>query len=241
MRRGFIILVAIAAVCLGLSTASHAVQFRVTSQTLGDAYQLVTVDDELLNRRRLHQYLRLGAYDLTNDGSYSLNVHTLMRFDTDLGVTRQELDRVVGAQQHVLSVQAAFIEGRRMLGRSELNLDFKAGRFLHIDALDYLMLDGARVTVTTPWYVGIEALGGLESRNLTNPVTQSQFELDGARVIENANMTDAPSIVVGAALLTTGLNSTRAKLSYRRMFSTAQPFRLQDAEPQLWQRTVNEP
>ena len=211
------------------SLTVQAAQFRVSSQTLADAYQLVTVDEELLNRRRLHQYLRLGAYDLLNDGSYSLNVHTLMRFDTDLGVTRQELDRVVGARKHVLSVQAAFVEGRRMLGRSEVNVDFKAGRFLHFDALDYQMLDGAQVMFTTPWHVGLEVLGGLESRNLTNPVTQSQFELDGARVIENAEMQDAPSVVVGAALLATGMSSTRAKLSYRRMFSTAQPYRLQDA------------
>jgi len=213
----------------GTAASAEAVQFRVSSQTLGDAYQLVTVDEDLLNRRRLHQYLRLGAYDLMSDGSYSLNVHTLMRFDTDLGVTRQELDRVVGAQPASLSVQSAFIDGRRLLGASEFNLNFKAGRFLHIDALDFLMLDGATVSVTTPWYIGVEILAGLESRNLTNPVTDSQFELDGARIIENDALSDAPSIVLGAALMLTGLNSTRAKLSYRRMFSNQQPFRLQDA------------
>jgi hypothetical protein len=227
MRTGFTAIALAIAIVAGSSSA-EAVQYRVSAQTLGEAYQLVTVDEELLNRRRIHQYLRLGAYDLLDDGSYSLNVHTLMRFDTDLGISKQEMDRVSGTQQHILSVQAAFVEGRRLLGKSEFNLDFKAGRFLHIDALDFMMLDGVSATVTTPWYVGVQLIAGLESRNLTNPVTSSQFELDGARVIENTDLADAPSITIGAALMATGLNYTRAKLSYRRMFSTQQPFRLQD-------------
>ena len=200
--------------CLLFAFEANAVKVQVTSQTFGDGYQLVTADDGLLNRRRMHQYLRLAAFDLTSDGSYKLNLVTLMRFDTDLGLKQSELDRVSGLKQHQFSLQTAYLEGRNYFGF----FSFKLGRILHWDALDFMMMDGASVRFKTPWYFAVELLGGLESRNFTNPITSSQFELDGVRVFDS-DTDDRPSFIVGASIMTADLLFTKVKLAYRRMFS----------------------
>ena len=216
--------------CLGVALAlvvvsphARAVDFHIQSETIGDAYQLVTSSGELLNRNRIHEQLGFGAYDLLGDQSYSLSIVTRFRFDADLGMTREELDEVAALRREQLSIQAAYVEGRGLFGM----LDFKLGRLVQVGSLDWLMLDGAVVRLRTPWFFGVEVEAGVESANDFGPVTANQLELDGVRVMKDElspdghpiQVTDDPKIVLGASLLTTGLYDTRARFTYRRIFS----------------------
>ncbi|MGM0575751.1 MAG: hypothetical protein ACQEXJ_08495 [Myxococcota bacterium] len=196
-------------------TPADAVRYHVRSETIGDAYQLVRADDEVLNRRRIHQYLGLGAYDLLTSEEHRLNLVTLFRFDADFGITEEELDAVRTLRREQLSIQQAYVEGRDLGGV----VDFRLGRQIHYDPIDFLMLDGLVATVSTPWHVGVEVQAGLEAGNRLGDVTTSQLELDGVRLIDGVQERDRPKWVLGAALVTTDLLWTRARLGYRRIFS----------------------
>lgn len=192
-----------------------AVQFRVHSQTVGDAYQLVTSGNTLINRRRIHQYLGFEAHDLLGDGGYQVNATTLFRFDTDFGLTDRLLDEVPTLRREQLSIQYAWVDARNIGGF----LDVRLGRQIHADALDYLMLDGAIVRLRSPWHVGLEIQAGLEVKEGMSALNASMFELDGVRVIEGRTPNDRATWVVGAALTTEDLQYTRARVGYRRLFS----------------------
>ena len=221
MRRAVGWLIASAVVFVTVGPGARAVEFSVQSQTVGDAYQLVTSDDELLNRRRLHQYLGLGLHDLTSDGSNQLRLVTMFRFDGDFGLTERELDDIEMLRQHQLTIQTAVLEGRGVAGF----LDFDLGRFLNMDAMDYLMVDGARVLFKLPWSFGIEVLAGLETKHDMAVVNSTQQELDGVRVISDntgpgAGVTnDEPTVILGVSLVTHDFWFTRFRIGYRRMFS----------------------
>ncbi|MCB9728556.1 MAG: hypothetical protein H6744_18705 [Deltaproteobacteria bacterium] len=207
---------------------SHAAQFRVRSETIGDAYQLVRSDQQRLNRRRLHQYLGLDAYDLTGHGDARLNLVTLMRFDADFGLDDEDFEGILGYRNNQLSIQAAYLEGRDLGGV----LDFRLGRQFHADPIDYLMLDGLVATVRSPWHVGVEVQVGVEADNRLGSVTSSQLELDGVRQLQevqtgpggvetvvNIQRDDKPKIVLGAALVLADLQWTQARVGYRRLIS----------------------
>ena len=194
---------------------ARAVTFHVAADTVGDGYQLVTSDGELLNRRRLHQALGLSAHDLLGDGSNSLSFVSLMRFDGDFGVTDDELDEAPFARRWQLSIQTAYLEGRDLFGF----LDFRLARVLHPDPIDYLLLDGLVATLKLPFHLGVEVLVGLEAKNELGPVTSSQLELDGLRYMEGEAHNDALTVAVGAALVVTEIPGTRARIGYRRLFS----------------------
>ncbi len=206
-----------------VASPAAAVEFHIQSETIGDAYQLVTSSGQLLNRNRIHEQLGFGAYDLLGDQSYSLSIVTRFRFDADLGITREELDEVATLRREQLSIQAAYVEGRDLFGM----LDFKLGRLVQVGSLDWLMLDGAVVRLRTPWFFGVEVEAGVEASNDFGSVTANQLELDGVRVMKDQlspdgdpiQVTDDPKIVLGATLLTTGLYDTRARFTYRRIFS----------------------
>jgi hypothetical protein len=198
------------------------VQFRVRSQTVGDAYQIVRSDQGLINRRRLHQYLGLDAFDLTGHGDARLNLVTLFRFDADFGLDDEDIDGIVGLQRNQLSIQAAYVEGRELGGL----FDFRLGRQMHADAIDFLMLDGVVARAKTPWHLGVEVQAGVEADNRLGSVTSSQFELDGTRLIEDRDDEDRrvvvqrdniPKIVLGAALVLTDLPWTQGRVGYRRL------------------------
>jgi len=196
-----------------------AVEFHVQAETVGDFYQLLNSRNEVLNRRQIHQYVGFGAHDLLGDGEHQLSVSTLMRFDADFGLADVEIDEHSNVRAAQLTIQHATFEGRDLFGM----LDFKLGRQLLADPLDFMMLDGAVVRFRTPWYLGVEFVAGMESQSARDPdvpLTLSQLELDGVRYVEGSHEnTDPVKVVLGAALVTTGMWNTRARLSYRRIFS----------------------
>ena len=203
---------------LGVSTPARSVEFLIESQTVGDAYQLVTSGNEVLNRNRLHQFLGLSLYDIEASGENHWSFTSLLRFGVDFGLTEKELDEVIGLERTRLSIQYAMLQGQNLLGGL---VDMKLGRQLLVDGLDYLMMDGAVVTVNTPWFLAVELHAGLEVRNDAWDLNDSQFETDGTRFIAGLEeTTDAASVVFGAALVTRNLDYARYRVGYRRYFSS---------------------
>jgi|GEM_PF-1198869 len=222
-RRGAIGIIA-ACVCAAAVVAApseaEAVRFHVQSRLVGDGYQLITADNEVLNRRRGHVYLGLGLYDLMGDESYNLNFQTLLRFDTFIGISNEEKERLYSWDDHRFALLNAFVQGRRIGGF----MDFKVGRFTHADSLDFLMLDGAQLTFNIdPAFLALELIAGLESKHDGNPLTQNQAELDGVRFIKGRTETenDNLTIAVGGAIRLININGTRLRFAYRRLMSGA--------------------
>jgi hypothetical protein len=207
-----------ASALISVVAPARAIEFRIESQTSGDAYQLVTSGNEVLNRNRLHQYLGLSMYDIEGGGTNHWSFASLFRFGIDLGLTDKELAEVPGLEQSKLSFQYGYLEGR---GLFDGLLDLKLGRQLIVDGLDYLMFDGGTVMVSTPWYLGVELHAGLEVRNDAWDLNDSMLETDGTRFIEDRETTtDDPSVVYGVALVTRDLPYARYRFGYRRFFSS---------------------
>ncbi len=208
---------AVAAAAATLSGRAAAVEFRVEAQTRGDAYQLVTSGNEVLNRTQLSQYLGLSLFDIEGSGESHWSFTSLFRFDVDAGLSDDEIERVPTMERTHLSIQYAWLEGRDLLGGL---LDLRVGRQLLADGLDYLMFDGALVTVNTPWFVGLEVMAGSEVKNEMWGINASQFEVDGTRYIENLEENgETATIAFGAALVTRNLDYARYRFGYRRYFS----------------------
>ena len=218
VRSHLAVVACLAALCAQPSE-SRAANFQVHAETVGDFYQLLNASNEVLNRRQIHQYVGFGAYDLLGDGEHQLSISTLMRFDADFGIAEDEIDPQNNSRTAQLTIQHAVIEGRDLFGF----LDFKLGRQLHADPLDFLMFDGLTLRLASPWHVGVELMAGLEAQSARDPdipLTVSNLELDGVRFIEGVHeTTHLPRMVLGAALVTTGLWNTRARISYRRIVS----------------------
>jgi len=194
-----------------------AIEFRIEAQTRGDAYQLVTSGNEVLNRNRLHQYLGLSLYDIEGSGESRWSFTSMFRFDVDFGLSDAEIERVPTAGRSQMSIQYASLEGHDLLGGL---LEVRLGRQLLADGLDYLMFDGAVVTVNSPWYLGLEVMAGAEVKNEMWGINDSQLEVDGTRYIKGIEENgDKATLAFGAALVTRNLDYSRYRLAYRRYFS----------------------
>lgn len=209
---------AVAAIMCGMGApGAAAIEFRVESSTIGDAYQLVTSGNEVLNRNRLHQYLGLSLFDIEGSGESRWSFTSLFRLDVDFGLSDDELERVPTQERSQLSIQYAWIEGRDLFGGL---LELKLGRQLLADGLDYLMFDGAVVTVNTPFFLGVELMAGAEVKQEMWGINASQLEVDGTRFIEGVEENgDDVTLAFGAALVTRNLAYARYRLGYRRYFS----------------------
>ena len=60
--------VMVCTIALMVCVPAKAAQFRIEAGTTGEAYQLLSSMNDILNRRYLHQSLAFGAYDLLGDG-----------------------------------------------------------------------------------------------------------------------------------------------------------------------------
>ncbi len=211
--------VAVALVTAGFVVlpSAQAAEFIIESQTLGDAYQLVTSGNQLLNRWQMNQLLGLSIWESAEEGQpQHWSFSSLFRFDLDLGLTDAEIAEVPSFDRSRPSIQYAYADGRALLGGTT---DVRIGRQLLADAMDYLMFDGVKVGVKLPWYLGVEAHGGYEVKQGFWPLAANQLELDGTRVIERVEDDDRPTAVVGAAIATRDLPFSNWRLGYRRRFS----------------------
>jgi hypothetical protein len=104
----------------------NALEFLIESHTLGDAYQLVTSGNELLNRWQVHQLLGLSMWESPDeDGQRNWSFTSLFRFDVDFGLSERERRDVPTLDRSLPSIQFAHVDGRDLLGGA---LDIRIGR-----------------------------------------------------------------------------------------------------------------
>lgn len=197
--------------------AARAAIYQIQSSTMGDLSGSRRADGTDIIRRRAHQQLGLNAFDLLGDGSNQLYFVSSFRFSTDFGIEQRDLDANASLQTYDLALLYAYIEAKQLGGL----VDMRLGRQYEIDAIDMVLFDGLRVRVDTPWYFGVEALGGIEARNRIGGVSTNPAELDGTLEREvqfDGSIRDTPvRAVYGAGLYLTDLAYTQLDVKFRRI------------------------
>jgi len=200
------------------TSAAQAVDVHITSETIGQGYELIRSNGDVLRRSRLHQYLGLNLYDLADNGENNVFVVSQFRFDTDFGITDADTAAIPNLQNNQFSLQYLYVEARD-LGW----VDLRVGRQLVADDADYTMFDGALVTVHFPVYLGFDVLAGTEVKNAgyLESISTTQFELDGDGGYDDQT-DEKTGIVIGASVYSDGLRDHHAKIGWRRIMTTPQ-------------------
>ncbi len=265
--RGRGIIKARALVCaMGLAGLTHsgtasAVDVELSSTTAAQSYDVGSPWGYRLERRRLLQTVGFSLYHLQGDakpGEPDYNLRVLGRVDADFGIGNQlpsdqadaetsfDVARgsnfVPGLAIARFDLMYAYIEGKNL---ADGWLGFKAGRQYVTDALGWWSFDGGLVRLSTPFYLDVEAYGGLEQRGGL-PLSTSRYESQGvwrgARAgfdeAEGPRSSDYPSYqfaavapAFGAALESAGPSWVHARLSYRRVYNTGEAFTSQFPVP----------
>jgi len=218
--------------------SAQALEPEVTSETAAQFYDVRSPTGEtVLHRRRLTTTLGVSAYDLMDKpqaldpSAPTLSFRARLRYDADYGASPAESDetnfgRVIpGYSRGPVDLMYGYVEGRRFLKGW---LSFRVGRQYVTDALGWWSFDGGQVKVTTPYYVAVEATGGLEVRG-GMPLSTPRFERDGIwrgnRSGYDPSLHSAfqPSDVApayGAAIESAGFPWLHGRLTYRRVYNT---------------------
>lgn len=231
--RRLVIATAAAGVVWLAADPARGYEFDLALRTVGQGYQVrrfgVTGASELLNRRRLTQYLDLALWDIAPDAwrgpdgdRNRVTVDVSLRFDSDFGGFLLGRPRGDGAirelQQNQVDVLQAVLAVRRVGGR----LDLQLGRQLHYDLVDFYAFDGAHARLALWHGIGVEGFGGTEVRGEL-PVSAPIYEIDGTSPGSRdprtrPAQTQALMPTAGAALFhETLFGATR--LAYRRSWS----------------------
>ena len=210
---------------------------EVQSDTAAQFYDVRSPTGEtVLNRRRLTSTLSISGYQLldtpANDpAAPQLLFRARLRYDADYGASGAESDPtnpgrfVPGFNPQQLDLMYGYVEGRRF---AKGLIGFKVGRQYVTDVLGWYSFDGGEVRVTTPFYLAVEAYGGLEVRG-GMPLSTSRFEADGIWRGDRAGYDPSlyPSYqpseiapVFGAALESAGVTWLHSRLTYRRAMNT---------------------
>ncbi|AUX22113.1 hypothetical protein SOCEGT47_026140 [Sorangium cellulosum] len=238
--------------CALTAREAGAADFEIESTTAAQAYEVASPwGDTNIERRRLMQTLGFSVYNIQGDftpGEADYSVTMRLRLDADFGVNGHlegaqrggETDYgVAGGSRYIpglyeapLDLMYAYAEGRNLAGGW---LGFRVGRQYVSDVLGWWSFDGALVRVTTPYYVQLEAYGGLEQRGGL-PLSTSRFERQGVwrgshsgygeDASRPGSATDFPSYheaqlapAFGAALESAGPSFLHSRLSYRRVYN----------------------
>ena len=167
-----------AVVCLAGS--AHAAAFHVDARTESSFYDLRVYRDrdpdspQLLPRRRLVQYLGLGAFELVK--GEQVGFEGSLRFYTDLGMSQKEAELLDGRPASQVDLLHAAVYWKNVRGVA----DFKLGRQIDLDELDFLAFDGLKATVRTPFHFSLEAYGGLMVKG-TSFLGSPAMQIDGVR------------------------------------------------------------
>ena len=196
------------------ASPAFSADFRVQSETIGQGYQIITLNGDIIKRHRLNQFLSLNAYDLTNDGSNLLSFSSSFRLDSDFGITDTDTDRVDQLRNHNMALMFGYINVNRWADM----IDLRLGRQLLIDDMDFTMMDGLRTVVHTPWNLGVEIYAGAESKNAgyIGTITSTQLESDGSGGGSDT-VDEELSLVLGGSLLLENLTNHHGKIGYRRI------------------------
>ena len=216
---GVVLTVALGACAVLTPNQSLAVDYHVTSRTMGDVYSHLRSswdDNDPIQRHRVHQLLGLNIFDVTNDGSNQVYFMSNLRIDTDFGVSGAEQEDIHGLNQTNFALLYGYFDVRKWMGF----LDVRAGRQYEIDAIDMVLYDGVRLRAYTPWYFGVEALGGLEATHNLGP-TVNPHSVNGTPggplLLEGRYGKVEPRLVTGGGLFLHNLQYTHLDLSYRRI------------------------
>lgn len=207
------------AVLLAAPRCAHAADFNVSAHTAAQFFEYVRVDGEVVPHRRVTQYLQLNGYDLLGDGDNTLSFQSSLRFDTDLGLIDEDLEQPEAFAQerrfNAVHLLYAYVEGRELWN----HLSFKAGRQLFTDVLGWHDFDGVWASVRIWGGLHVDVYGGLEVKADTFVLNDAAFDPDGTSPAGSRFDTFDNSVyTVGAVLKWIDLQSTRARVSYRRTF-----------------------
>jgi len=259
------------AVVAGLAVAgvarpsARAAEFEVQGDTALQGYEVVSPwGDVTVDRRRFMQSVGLAAYNLQGrytPGEADYRAVVMLRVDADFGINSQlpanqaggETNfAVAGGSRYIPGLQIAplelmvgYVEGRNL---AHGLLGFRVGRQYVTDALGWWAFDGGLVKVTTPYYLQVEAYGGLEERGGL-PLSTSRFESQGVWRGSHTGFvagggTEAPSVVdypsyvyaepapaYGVALESNGPSWVHGRFSYRHVYNTGTALTTQFPEP----------
>jgi hypothetical protein len=221
----------IAVVC-ALAAPARAYDFDIFAETIGQGYQLRAADDTLVNRRRIDQYLGLEVYNLgprdlvgrpLDKNQFYISAY--MRFDADLGdyPNYKELSGRSGEaefQPARLDLLWAYLGGRNVGGF----LDFKLGRQISVNMFEFRALDGLDLDFKTPFYVALEAWGGLNvsgSAPIDSPIYRADGVALGGNPIGSLGQRQESALepTFGFALHTIGLRDVDIRAEYLRTMS----------------------
>jgi hypothetical protein len=244
---------------------AHATDFEVSADTALSGYQVASPwGDVIVDRRRFTQTVGLGLYNLQGryrPGEADFRAVVMARLDADFGINAR-LPRsqaggettyatasgpgvrfIPGLQQAPVDLIYAYVEGRNI---AHGLLGFRLGRQLMTDVLGWWSFDGGLLRLTTPFYVQVEAYGGLEQRG-GMPLSTSRYERQGVWRGSHsgfASGTGTPSVVdypsylytepapaFGFAAETTGPSFLHARISYRRVYNTSTALTSQFPDP----------
>ena len=214
MKRGLAL-----AVAVGLwAVPAKAVDVRISSETVGQGYQLITATGDVLKRSRLNQMLGLQVLDMTGDKTNLISFVTQLRFDSDFGLTGSELDAITQLKNNNLSILYAYFQVQGLLRR----LDIRLGRQLQIDDFDFLMFDGLRLKYTSKQHFGLEVFSGAEVKNagFLSVISDSQLESDGDGA---GQLDERVGVVIGATLSLENFRDHHTRVGYRRIMDADGP------------------
>ena len=234
--------------------AAHATEFEVQADTALQGYEVKSPwGDVILDRRRFMQTVGLGLYNLQGKyrpGEADYRLVLMMRLDSDFGINArlpatQEggetrfttgagrgIRFIPGLQPNPVDMMYGYIEGKNL---AHGLFGFRLGRQYVTDMLGWWSFDGGLVRLTTPFFVQLEAYGGLEQR-AGMPLSTARFERQGVWRGSHTgfgvggdgpSVTDYPSFLYtepapafGFAAETSGPNWIHSRFSYRRVYNT---------------------
>jgi hypothetical protein len=177
---------------------TRAADVDLNLTVVGQGYQTRTAAGDLLDRRRVTQWVDLRAGRLLGLDDLSLEIS--FRFDAELG-----LGNVFDDSSSRADLMLAQMRWRKVVRPIDLVL----GRQLVLDELDFLIFDGLTVEVRLPAHLVLRLLGGFAVRDRSF-LGGAELELDG---VEEGLV---PAPVVGAGLRFQH-KSVWAGLDYRRV------------------------
>jgi hypothetical protein len=231
-----------------------ATEFEVQADTALQGYQVTDPwGDVIVERRRFMQTVALGLYNLQGryvPGEADYRAVVMMRLDADFGInarlpasqqggetsyatpTGNGVRFIPGLQKAPVDLVYGYVEGKNL---AHGLFGFRLGRQYVTDVLGWWSFDGGLVRVTTPFFVQIEAYGGLEQRG-GMPLSTSRYERQGVWRGSHTGFgtgADMPSVVdypsymytepapaVGVAVESVGPSWIHSRMSYRRVWNT---------------------
>lgn len=251
-RRAITTALAIVACWVVAEAPARAADVEISSDTAAQAYEVANPwGSNRLYRRRVTEVLGFSMYHLQGDyapGKADYTARVMMRLDADVGVNAHLPDAqaggettfgVAGGSRYVpgltparLDMMYAYVEGRNL---AHGLLGFRLGRQYMTDVLGLWSFDGGMVRLTTPFFMEVEAYGGLEQRGGL-PLSSSRYEQQGVWRGSQSDFGSAPTDprrsdfpsyqpasvapAFGFAIESQGPNWIHGRLSYRRVYNT---------------------